>query len=159
MSAPDTKLTAQTNPELVSTDSSMTFHTGGREVLRITNEARLIIGEGLSKDEATQEVAKLLIAAFENEIEVMVHARVVNLRADLERFTGHGLLDCHAICDQRDAAVAERDQLRAEVEIRDNRIVSLRRALKDAISTYSPDREETLVTAERQEAWIKALNQ
>lgn len=38
------------------------------------------------------------------------------LRADLERFTGHGLLDCHAICDQRDAAIAERDRLRAEVE-------------------------------------------
>ena len=41
---------------------------------------------------------------------------IARLRADLERFTGHGLLDCHAICDQRDAAVAERDQLRAEVE-------------------------------------------
>jgi hypothetical protein len=39
----------------------------------------------------------------------------VKLRADLERFTGHGLLDCHAICDQRDAAVAERDRLRAEL--------------------------------------------
>ena len=36
------------------------------------------------------------------------------LRADLERFTGHGLLDCHAICDQRDAAIAERDRLRAD---------------------------------------------
>jgi hypothetical protein len=41
---------------------------------------------------------------------------LARLRAELERFTGHGLLDCHAICDQRDAAVAERDQLRAEVE-------------------------------------------
>lgn len=37
------------------------------------------------------------------------------LRADLERFTGSGLLDCHAICDQRDAAVAEGDSLRAEL--------------------------------------------
>ncbi len=45
--------------------------------------------------------------ALENEL--------ARLRADLERFTGHGLLDCHAICDQRDAAVAERDRLRAEL--------------------------------------------
>ena len=41
---------------------------------------------------------------------------LARLRADLARFTGDGLLDCHAICDQRDAAVAERDRLRAEVE-------------------------------------------
>ena len=33
----------------------------------------------------------------------------------------------------------------------------LRRALADAIATYDPAREETLVTAERQEAWIAAL--
>jgi cysteinyl-tRNA synthetase len=45
-----------------------------------------------------------------------LETELARLRADLERFTGHGLLDCHAICDQRDAAVAERDQLRAEVE-------------------------------------------
>ena len=45
-----------------------------------------------------------------------LETELAQLRADLERFTGHGLLDCHAICDQRDAAVAERDQLRAEVE-------------------------------------------
>lgn len=158
MSTLETKLTIDHN-ENSFPSASFVFKTSNRTVLRIMPDGRMIIGDGLSKEEATQEVAKLLIAAFENEIEVMVHARVVNLRADLERFTGHGLLDCHAICDQRDAAVAERDQLRAEVEIRDNRIVSLRRALKDAISTYSPDREETLVTAERQEAWIKALNQ
>ena len=34
----------------------------------------------------------------------------VKLRADLERFTGHGLLDCHMICDQRDAAVARAER-------------------------------------------------
>lgn len=72
MSAPETKLTAQTNSELVSTDSSMTFHTANREVLRITNEARLVIGEGLSKEEATQEVAKLLVAAFKERIQQML---------------------------------------------------------------------------------------
>ena len=45
-----------------------------------------------------------------------LETELARLRTDLERFTGHGLLDCHAICDQRDAAVAERDRLRAEVE-------------------------------------------
>ena len=35
----------------------------------------------------------------------------------------------------------------------------LRRALADAISTYDPTRKETLVTAERQEAWIAALQE
>ena len=35
----------------------------------------------------------------------------------------------------------------------------LRRALTDAISTYDPNRKETLVTAERQEAWINALQE
>ena len=38
----------------------------------------------------------------------------VRLRADLERFTGHGLLDCHAICDQRDAAIARAERAEAE---------------------------------------------
>ena len=41
-------------------------------------------------------------------------AENVKLRADLERFTGHGLLDCHAICDQRDAAIARAERAEAE---------------------------------------------
>jgi len=36
-------------------------------------------------------------------------------------------------------------------------IVRLQTALKDAVSTYDPNRAETLVTAERQEAWLQAL--
>ena len=35
----------------------------------------------------------------------------------------------------------------------------IRRPLADAISTYDPNRKETLVTAERQEAWIAALQE
>jgi hypothetical protein len=50
---------------------------------------------------------------------------LTRLRADLERFTGHGLLDCHAICDQRDTAVAERDSLRAELATCKNAAESL----------------------------------
>ena len=41
-------------------------------------------------------------------------AENVKLRADLERFTGHGLLDCHAICDQRDAAIARAERAEAD---------------------------------------------
>ena len=83
--APETKLTAQTNPESVSLDSSMTFHTANREVLRITNEARLVIGEGLSKEEATQETAKLLIAAFDERIQEMVDKRVASIKSELQK--------------------------------------------------------------------------
>ncbi len=36
----------------------------------------MICGEGLSKEEATQEAAKLLIASFEEQIQKMVDARV-----------------------------------------------------------------------------------
>lgn len=53
----------------------------------------------------------------------------------------------------------ENNRLEALMEMRDNRILELRRALGDAIATYAPNRKETIVTAERQEAWINALNQ
>ena len=39
-----------------------------------------------------------------------------------------------------------------------DKIDRLHTALGDAISTYDPDREVTLVSAERQEAWIHALH-
>lgn len=38
-----------------------------------------------------------------------------------------------------------------------HKIARLTLALKDAISTYSPDRDTIIVTAERQEAWYAAL--
>ena len=41
----------------------------------------------------------------------------------------------------------------------ESRVEQLTTALKDAISTYDPNRKETLVTAERQEAWIAALKE
>tara|TARA_R110000822_G_scaffold23887_1_gene73319 strand:+ start:145 stop:426 length:282 start_codon:yes stop_codon:yes gene_type:complete len=41
----------------------------------------------------------------------------------------------------------------------ERRIERLTIALKDAISTYDPNRKETLVTAERQEAWQAALKE
>ena len=45
----------------------------------------------------------------------------------------------------------------AEITLQHDKIGRLTVALKDAISTYDPDRDATLVTAERQEAWNAAL--
>jgi hypothetical protein len=59
-----------------TTNSQINFNEANREVLRITADGRLICGEGLSKEEATQEAAKLLIASFEEQIQEMVDARV-----------------------------------------------------------------------------------
>ena len=65
---------------LPNTDSTppntITLHSANKEVLRITHDGRMICGEGLSADEATQEAAKLLIASFEEQIQMMVGARV-----------------------------------------------------------------------------------
>jgi len=52
----------------------------GREVLRITGDGRMIKGEGLSTEEATQQAAKLLIQAFEQEIKKMVDARIAAMK-------------------------------------------------------------------------------
>lgn len=60
----------------------------------------------------TPDVSIGFLESIPNEVASVI----ARLRADLERFTGHGLLDCHTICDQRDAAVAERDRLRAELK-------------------------------------------
>jgi Glu-tRNA(Gln) amidotransferase subunit E-like FAD-binding protein len=73
---PDTKLTVETCASAYRTDSLLSFHNANREVLRITHDGHMITGEGLSKEEATQEAAKLLIASFEEQIQKMVDARV-----------------------------------------------------------------------------------
>ena len=41
----------------------------------------------------------------------------------------------------------------------ERRVERLTIALRDVIITYNPNRKETLVTAERQEAWIAALKE
>lgn len=76
MSTPETKLTVETTESVYLAGSLLSFHNPNREVLRITHDGRMIIGEGLSKEEATQEAAKLLIASFEEQIQKMVDARV-----------------------------------------------------------------------------------
>jgi hypothetical protein len=82
MSTPETKLTVETCQGAFKKDSLLSFNHANREVLRITHDGRMICGEGLSTEEGTQEAAKLLIAAFEEQIKAMVDAR---LAADTAR--------------------------------------------------------------------------
>jgi hypothetical protein len=76
MNTPETKLTVKTTDGAYQPDSLLSFNQPNREVLRITQAGRLIIGEGLSTDEATQVAAKMLIDAFDEQIQKMVDARV-----------------------------------------------------------------------------------
>jgi hypothetical protein len=73
MNTPETSVLA--TESAYQSDSLLTFNHANREVLRITHDGRMIKGEGLSTEEATQEAAKLLIAAFEEQIKAMVDAR------------------------------------------------------------------------------------
>lgn len=76
MSTPETKLTVETYAAAYQPEYSLSFNHQNREIFRITPDARMICGEGLSKEEATQQAAKLLIASFEEQIQKMVDARV-----------------------------------------------------------------------------------
>ena len=60
---------------------SITFNISNLAVLRITSEGRMIIGEGLSTEEATQKAAKAFIVSFEGEIQKMVDARIKAMEA------------------------------------------------------------------------------
>lgn len=53
---------------------------------------------------------------------------------------------------------SENAKLRGLAKIRNARISRLKTALRDCISTYDPNRAETFVSAERQEAWQAALD-
>ena len=82
MSTPETKLTVETCQGAFKKDSLLSFNHANREVLRIAHDGRMICGEGLSTEEGTQETAKLLIEAFEEQIQKMIDAR---LAADTAR--------------------------------------------------------------------------
>jgi hypothetical protein len=83
MKTPETKLTVKTTDGAYQPDSLLSFNHANREVLRITHDGRMIKGEGLSWEEATQEAAKLLIASFKEQIQKMVDNR---LSDDTARF-------------------------------------------------------------------------
>jgi len=89
MISPDTKLTAGTSADSGFPNSpantfvvspAITFNSDSREMLRITNDGYLIVGKGLSKEKATQETAKLLVAAFEEQIQKMVDDRIAAMK-------------------------------------------------------------------------------
>jgi hypothetical protein len=54
----------------------------GREVLRITADGHMIIGEGMSASLATQEAAKMLVEAFNEKFEEMVQQRIKNMETN-----------------------------------------------------------------------------
>lgn len=84
MSTPETKLTVETYAAAYQPEYLLSFNHQNREIFRITPDARMICGEGLSKEEATQQAAKLLIASFEEQIQKMVDARVAADTARLD---------------------------------------------------------------------------
>jgi hypothetical protein len=78
---PETNLSVETYVSTYCPNSLLSFNKGAKwEVLRITHDGRMICGEGLSKEEATQEAAKLLISAFEEQIQKMVDARIAAMK-------------------------------------------------------------------------------
>lgn len=127
MITPETKLTVQTTDAAYLLNSSLSFYQANhyqanREVLRITHDGRMICGEGLSKEEATQEAAKLLIAAFEEQIQ-----KIVDARAAAELVTMN--------VPQREKAEADTarlDWLQSSVSLHVNSI-ALRGDIRDAI--------------------------
>jgi flagellar biosynthesis GTPase FlhF len=103
MNTPETSVLA--TESAYQSDSLLTFNHANREVLRITHDGRMIKGEGLSTEEATQEAAKLLIASFEEQIQKMVDARIAAerekvrvLREALELITNQADA-CQGFCD------------------------------------------------------------
>ena len=61
---------------------SITFGVPSREVLHITADGHMIIGEGMSASAATQEAAKMLLEAFNEKFEEMVQQRIKNMETN-----------------------------------------------------------------------------
>jgi hypothetical protein len=116
MKTPETKLTVKTTDGAYQPDSLLSFNHANREVLRITHDGRMIIGEGLSTEEATQEAAKLLIASFDEQIQKMVDARAENdeMRVQIEanKRKGGG---CQCADDEACAHVRRAEKAEAKI--------------------------------------------
>ena len=118
-----------------ATEASLKTLTAERDQLRaIFPRICAALGNGAF---CTPTVSVGFIESIPNEVQLVVD----QLRSDCENETKWA---AHYL------AQAIADKARAE---------RLALALKDAISTYDPSRKETLVSAERQEAWIAALRE
>ena len=82
-------------------------------------------------------------------------AENVKLRADLERFTGHGLLDCHAICDQRDAAVARAE--RAEAALAEWSVLNLWGGTPEIIHEFIKGQQHRIHYCQNLETELESL--
>jgi radical SAM superfamily enzyme len=80
MNTTETKLMVASDKAAFSANSLITFHNADREVLRITHDGCIICGENLSADAATQQAAKMLIEAFDEQFKKMLDARVAAMK-------------------------------------------------------------------------------
>ena len=109
--------------------TSITLNTANREVLRITANGRLVTGEGLSAEEATQQAAKLLISSFEEQIQKMVEKRIAAerevehaLRAEVEQKSNLLVTAIRSAGDQAARAERAEAELACEKENRNHLI-------------------------------------
>jgi ABC-type phosphate transport system auxiliary subunit len=139
---------------------SITFNNANREVLRITHDGRLIIGEGLSTEEATQQAAKLLIASFEKEIQKMVDARIA---AELTRLRDENKLlrAAQKISEDSDGAIViEVISLRARAEKAEDELAAERekvKVLREALENLINEQNGAPLCT-REEEWKQAMD-
>jgi hypothetical protein len=158
MSTPETKLTVETCNGAFSPAPSITFHNANREVLRITHDGRLIIGEGLSTDEATQVAAKMLVDAFEQEIQKMLDARaaaeLVTMNVPRREKSEAELTEAKAnFKEERTFLISAIKELNAERD----RLRALSDQLSDNLSAVGAAYNAEKARAEKAEAKLHAL--
>jgi len=115
-------------PEYVINDSE------GKTFLTITSDGRMLIGDGLSEDEATQRVAKMLAQKFGSEVsarEAADLAEIGRLKDQLALLGGAAsavvlsgrpgkLLDVLKACTELHDLVAYKMMMEAIVRVRDD---------------------------------------
>jgi hypothetical protein len=112
------KPTYTTNSPISFPYPSINFKNANCEVLRITHDGRMIMGEGLSTEEATQVAAKMLIDAFEEQIQKMLDARAAAELAAAKK----DLAIAHDGLDERDRLRDHVKRLMKEIHVDTERL-------------------------------------